>query len=339
MRFYSVEIQGLVAAPSATFTSVVNGQVDPGALDIEIGIQAFNMAAPVGMGHVRIWGVSLPTVLQASQFQNASITVSAGMSPGLPLATAAYQAGQQGVIAKGTVFQAYGNWVDTEQYLDLIIATDGGATQSQPANLTFAWPKGTMLGAGIHQTLQTAYPGWDVASHVSPNLLLPENVSGAYQTLGQFAAFVNDYSRSLMSGDTTYNGIDITPIAGTSFRLYDGTQQMPSGPKQLAFQDLIGQPTWFGKDQISFDTMMRADIAVGDQIMFPGVLTTSSEAELGSQPADKIALTGAFAIQMARHVGRFRNPSGGAWVTTFQAYSNPTGTAAAQLPDVQGGSQ
>ena len=331
MRFYSVEIGGDNAA---TYTSFVDGQNDPNALNIDLDIQAASFAAPMGNSVVTIWGVSLQVIRQAKDFNGAPITVRGGMGKGLPLATAAFNAGQQGILCQGTVFQAFGNWVDTEQYLTLIIITDGGATQSAPANLSYLYKKGTKLGDGIQQTLSTAYPDKTVTVRVSDQLVLTEDETGTYQTIEQYAANINEFSKVFIPEN--YNGIDISlQPDGKTILVQDGT--MPQDPVELAFQDLIGQPTWFGVDQISFNTVLRADLAIGKSIKFPkGIPTTSSPAELAQQAKDQTSFQGNFTISMMRHVGSFRDPQGLAWITNFQAYGEITDNSQTALPDAQG---
>lgn len=331
MRFYSIVITGTT---SATYTSFVQGAVDPGALDIELDITASSFASPIGYATVRIWGVSLQTIGQASDFNGASIKVYGGMSKGLPLATAAFNAGQQGLLCQGTVFQGLGNWINHDQYLELVIATDGGATQSEPANLSYNWASGSSLSDNIEATIGAAYPApYGVNVNIGSNLVLTELEAGVHQTIQQFTSSVNLLSKAINT-DPAYPGVDIV-LQGSIFYVYDGSNLGTT--KQLLFQDLIGQPTYIGPGQVQFNAVLRADISPGDLVMFPqGIQTTQTQAQLGNQPDDKSSFSGAFTVAMVRHVGHFRGRSGTDWISTFNAYAPPTAATAPALPDATG---
>ena len=88
----------------------------------------------------------------------------------------------------------------------------------------------------------------------------------------------------------------------------------------MAFQDLIGQPTWIEAPFIQFKTMMRADLKVGDQVTLPKTLVTNSAQAQSSLINQQVAFQGKFQIQTIRHVGNFRQATGDAWVTVFDAF-------------------
>ena len=98
----------------STFTSQIpnpnggGGTINnPGALNVEFDVVGSPFSAPQGNSHIKIWGVGLHMIGQARQLAGASFALSAGMKPGLPLATA--QAPQAGLIAQGclTRFRAF----------------------------------------------------------------------------------------------------------------------------------------------------------------------------------------------------------------------------------------
>ena len=160
-RFYKVEIGAETAVQpggqpasnnaGATWTNQINGKFDRGALKVEFDIPVAPLATPAGGASVTIWGIPLSQIIpgspgalqQAAQFNGAPISVYGGMQAGLPLATAVAQ--KSGLLVKGKVLQAFGNWMGVNQTLKLIITTDGGATQSNPANISFIWKKDTPL--------------------------------------------------------------------------------------------------------------------------------------------------------------------------------------------------
>jgi len=307
VRYYRIEIGGDIPA---TYTSYVNGAVDPGALQIELDITEYPFATPAGNSMVRVWGVSLQTISQASDFNGAPINVYVGMSKGLPLANPL----QAGLVCSGTILQAFGNWIGTDMTLDLIIIADGGATQGDPKNFVFNWKKGQPLNEVISSTLATAYPSYTSQINIDPNVVLSQDETAYFQTIEQFAQYIKSMSATVIGG--TYAGIDIVLKDG-QFNVYDGTTQQ--NPISINFTDLIGQPTWIGPNIIQFNTVMRADLSVGDYIKFPTTQVTTT-APSQSQTRDKSAFQGVFAINYVRHVGNSRQPDAQSWISTFNCY-------------------
>ena len=110
---------------------------------------------------------------------------------------------------------------------------------------------------------------------------------------------------------------------GNGISVFDGSQAAPARqPKQLAFQDLIGQPTWIESPNISIKTVMRADLSVGKQIKLPPSLITNTAAANSSLINQKATFQGGFRIVSLRHVGNYRQPSADAWVTVVEAAPN-----------------
>lgn len=343
MRFYDIEISGGVqgVGPTFSFKSLdSSGNFNPGALNVEFDINEYDYAGPVGASHVRIWGVPInstagvPGINQASNLNGSTITVSAGMSKGLPLANPQ----QQGQISSGQIFQAFGNWIGTNMTLDVIFyAGPSGVvgTQSEPANITLNWLKGTPMSQAITNTLQTAYPGYTVNVDISPKLVLTEDEKDIRDTLQQFSQFLNDVSRSINTDDS-YTGVHLV-LNGMTFNVYDGLGSSKPIAKQIAFTDLIGQPTWIGFNQVQSTVVMRGDLSVGDSITFPKTQTTTTAAEASQQAADKSAFQGTFTVASLRHVGNFRAADAGSWVTVIEAYGPPTSDeAAAFQPTTEG---
>ena len=330
MRRYELKIAGTT---SATYASQVNGQNDPGALNIEFDVPQYNFAAPIGYAHIKVWGVSLATIGQGSDFNAATVDLSAGMASGFPLAT--LQAPLYGPILHGTVFQAYGNWVGLEQCLILVVTTDGGASISNPANIVVNWPKGTKMADAVQQTLQTAYPGYTVNINISDLLVLGEDEVSQHWTLLQLGQYLYDTSKSINT-DPTYAGVNIS-LSGTTITVQDGTT-LPTAIA-IRFEDMIGQPTWIGPGQVQVSLVMRSDITVGATLTFPQTQQTLSEAQMGTQPQDKSAFsTGTFSVTAVRSVGNFRHPDGLNWITVVNAISAPlpaTTQDTQALPDNQ----
>lgn len=335
MRYYSIVLGGgsppknfptIAGArvPGASWSSCINGVNDPGALDIELDVFIHPYAMPAGNSFVRIWGIPLQQIAQASQLNKVLIDVYAGMAKGLPLANPA----QQGLIAHGTIWPAFGNWIDTDMTLDLVLQAPFGSSKApdtprQPAAIVHSWKQGQPLSTAIQNTLATAFPNFTPQISISPNLVLNYTDTGFYRTIESYAGYIRDISQSIM-GSSGYPGVLIAP-KGKTLVVTDGTQSTKA-PKQILFQDLIGQPTWLGLNTISVKTVMRGDINAGDKITLPQTLAVSSAAS-SSQFRQGSAFQGTFFVQSVRHVGRFRQADGHSWcsIYTCAALNSPTG--------------
>lgn len=337
MRYYSIQISDTSGTPvyppgfssavlgNQTYGSYVGNQTLPGAWDVELDIAAGAFGQPGEAGaFVRIWGISLQEIAQAKNLTGFNIKVYGGFKPGLPLATAA--SGQAGLLTQGQIQPAFGNWIETDQTLDLLIVPNAGnsagpGSPAKPVNLVLNWLKGTQLSAALQTTLQTAFPNASPAPtiSISQNLVAPQDIHGVYGDLSQLAAFVRETSRAIVGGN--YPGVSIYPSGG-SFSASDTT--VSNGTvKQLNFQDLIGQPTWIASPLIQIKTMMRGDLSLGGQIKLPpGVLTTTTP-QSQSQYRQASVFQGTFYISNLRHVGRYRQADGSSWVTIIEAAPQP----------------
>jgi hypothetical protein len=314
MWYYMIVVTG---SQNRTWTSYVNGRNDPGALQVEMDIFVGPQHVPSGGAFVTIWGVSLQDIGQASNFNGCKIAVYGGMKAGLPLA----QPSQSGLLIQGQIFNAFGNWQGIDQYLCFNIKPCP-FTQEEPGNFVFNWVKGTPMGSAIGNTLRTALPAFPQTINISQNLVYSETVTAFFQTLLQFAKFVNDLSSKIIGG--TYMGVQIL-IAQQSVLIYDGSVQ--SNPKMIAYTDLIGQPTWIGINVISVKTVMRFAIRVGDYVKLPPGQVTSTPESL-SQFRDGSTFTGTFFVTQVRHVGSFIEPDANAWCTIYQMALQPPATPA-----------
>lgn len=120
MRFYDIQISDPASGTQlARFTSYdfVNQATIPGALNIELDIPVAPYFVPDVSAYVSVWGIGLQNIAQARDFNNLAIKVYGGMKKGLPLA----KPQQAGLLIAGEIQQAYGNWIGTEQTLDLQI--------------------------------------------------------------------------------------------------------------------------------------------------------------------------------------------------------------------------
>lgn len=343
MRFYDLIISdnsGKVWKPTAdglgfkkspggsTFTSFVNGKTNPGALHVEFDIPAAPFNQPQGAAKITVFGVGLGMIGQASDLAGQNIRLSAGMKPGLPLATAA--ASQAGLILQGTIFQAFGNWQGTLQTLELICNPQA----SQPEqDISLVWPANQPLASALYAMFQQAFNKYGMKVNVSiANISQPVDGSTHLRSLSQMSDYVQQKSQELgkSSYDTKeneYSGV-LIKIVGNTIYAYDN--QATQAARQIAFTDLIGQPTWIDPATVNFKTLLRSDIALGDFIKFPTkglvapyVLTTQAAAYPNTPARSKTAFQGEFWVTRVQHFASFRQPDADAWATTFDAVSVP----------------
>jgi hypothetical protein len=304
-----------------------------------------------GGSHARIWGVPLSDIGQATNWSLPTglptyyVHFSGGMGKGLPLANPA----QSGLLMRGAIYRAVGNWIGSDMAVDLYFipfSPTGAASAASPTtpalqanNFTFNWPVGTSLAAAIKATLQTAYPGIPIAIGISPGLVLSRVEAGYYGTLGAFADYLNRLSIAILGpANPQYIGVQIAP-SGEGLVVYDGTTAAAgavsggaSAPQfktvNIAFTDMIGQPTWVGNGQVQVTCVLRSDVHIGDQIKLPPSLATVSPQGAFNSPAGAYSqgkwasqFQGTFTVQKIRHVGDYKSPQGTAWVTTLNAFT------------------
>ena len=337
-RFYRIVIQdpanGKVITPpgfsaanlgGASYTSFINNQTIPSAWQIELDVPVIDAATSQGFSGLRIFGVSVQEIAQANDLNGKNIHVFGGMQRGLPLANPA----QAGLLVNGSIFQCFGNWQGPVMTLDFVIApvpangsNPGGiGTLGKPRNLSLNWPGGQPLGPALKSCLETGFPGCTVNVNISSDIVRPagDMASGFYSTLEQIAQAARAMSRSIVK-TTGYAGISIVPV-GNTINVFDGTQQAGQSVA-IQFQDLIGQPTWIESPNISFKTVMRADLSVGQQITLPKTVVTNTAQASSALVNQKTSFQGGFTIVSMRHVGDFRAASAEAWVSVFEAAPN-----------------
>lgn len=345
MRYYRIVITdpktGVVVQPpgfagllsGATYASFANGQTLASAWDVELDVPVIDAATSQGFALLRIWGISAAEIAQANDLTGKNIAVYGGMQKGLPLANPALS----GLLVSGTILQCFGNWIDVDMTLDFVIApgtataTVPGGTGSvaKPRNITLNWQGGQPLGPAIKTALQAAFPGFIVNVAVSANLVRPQGDSpvGFYSTLGQFAQNMKEVSRAIVR-EPSYAGVSML-AQGNTITVFDGSAAATGKPVAIAYQDLIGQPTWIESPNIQFKAVMRADLAVGREVTLPPTQIRNSQQAASWIVNQKVSFQGGFTIYSLRHCGRFRQPTADAWVTIVEAYPNQLAPAGA----------
>jgi hypothetical protein len=327
-----VPAQSSMSASGATFSSVVNGVNDPGALDIEFEVELAQNQQGVS-NHIKIKGIPFSMISQATDLNNHSFELRAGYTNGLPLAN--LQVKNQGVILSGNILPCFGNWIYNELSLEMFVVPNlqsggiGGPTN--PKNIVHNMPANTPLSSAIQQTLSAAFPNSTINVNINSALKLSYPDWGAYQSLEQYANYIKALSHSILgTPDTTgYQGV-VHTSNGNTINVNDG----PNGGVTLIYEDLVGQPTWIAKDTIQIKTLLRGDIPTPNftTIILPPGLTTigynKGMVDVGNPgPAGSrnfVNFSGSWQVNRVRHIGRFRNPSMDAWVTIIDAVA-PTG--------------
>lgn len=324
MRYYSIKLtdkngQPMAAFPAvpgalvngSSFTSFVNGKTDPNALNIELDIQAYAAHIAGGGSYVRLWGIGLNQLGQSSDLNGANIEVYGGMQAGLPLANPS----QSGLLVRGGIQPAFGNWIGTDMTLDLVISLPfqtGQPSVPGAANVVHNWKKQTPLKDALQSTLTTAFPTLTPKININPKLILAYDDIGFYQTIEQYSQYLNNITKNIIGG--TYPGVSLVVQNGKIIAT-DGTADQDS-IHTINFQDLIGQPTWIGPNQISVKTVMRADLEVANKIRLPQSASTTTSGS-ASQLRNSLTFQGTWQVSEVRHVGNFRQPTAEAWVTVY----------------------
>lgn len=332
MRFYRIEITEQNNSPIidtnrnavGPFTSLIGstGNSNLAALNVYVDLPISTYDAPMGGSLVRIWGLPLYFISQASNLNGKKIKMYGGMSSGLPLANPS----QQGILVEATIQQAFGNWQGTNQTLDMYVRpSDGG--QYAPRNIVLNWKNNTKMADAVKQALNDAFKaeinvqGYDISVNISDDLVAYEDIIGPFESVDQFAKKLREYSLNIVKTEG-YMGVSIV-LANKTFLVYDGTKNISNqiNPTPIKFEDFIGQPTWFQPGTVTFKTVMRGDINLGDFIVFPEQTSAYQLVTAGSQTQarQRSAFNGVYQVQKVRHLGEFRQRGGDNWVTVFEA--------------------
>lgn len=343
MRYYKIELKDangnpLVLSslansgmPPGVITSLnADGTTNPNALNIELDITQYpgHSAGGDSRSYVRIWGLSLSDIRDAYSYKDGTITVSAGMAKGLPLANP----NQQGVLVTGSILQAFGNWLGVDMTLDLIIGP-AKDTPAVAANFAFHWEKGEKLKDLVDRVLKQATPNLDITVNINDNRVAPMNYDGQYQTLTQFAQLLYWMTKTEGKEDGVVILLDGKKVVAsehpTSQQSIGATDI--SSPTQIDFNDLLGQVTWYGPLQITAKLVMRGNLAPMQVLKFPPGLvssvTAASMPAYGGAPRDRdnLGFSGTYQILQMQHWGNFRQPDGLSWNTTIWCYQNQGG--------------
>lgn len=312
MRYFDIKITDGNGTLVRQFTSLTPQKTfNPGAPMIELDIQRYGLSTPKGMSFLRVWGVSIQEIRQATKnYANKNISIDLGMSAGLPLANPK----QAGLIAQGVIQQPFGNWQGTDQSLDFMI-TAGYGSNAEPKNIVLQWAAGQKMSTALFFSLQRAFPDWKITIDINDNLVTSYDNNGFYNTLSQLAQQLNTLSKSIIN-KVGYAGVEMTTTPG-EIRVWDGSVTKP--PTQLKFIEMVGQPTWIEAAKVMVKLVMRADIQVGDYVRMPAGTLAVTTAASYAQYRNQSAFTGDMMVTDVRLVGNSRQPDGNSWVTILEA--------------------
>jgi hypothetical protein len=331
MRFYEIDLYAPGSTtPARTWSSFPGGQFDPGALNVEFDLLVAPYGTPIGGQSITIEGISIADLMQpqqfAPQFVNGALqpgmtfVLKGGMGKGLPLTNPA----QQGTLLKGQIWQAFGNWEGIEMTLDFVI-NPGGYDSDNPGNFVLNWQAGQPLSTALQNCLSVAYPGVPLAINISPQLVQSATEQHYCGTLEELSQYIQGVTNSQFLG-SSYSGVHIA-MQGGALSVFDSTWQ-PS-TVQLNFSDLVGQPTWIDVNTLQVKLVMRGDLQIGASVKMPvglsgqaGQVITSGNS-LPSSANYQTTFSGSFLIIEMRHIGNFRSPDGGSWVTVINCVPRP----------------
>jgi hypothetical protein len=351
------------------------GGTNPAAPRVEMDLTSTPLHAPDSHAKpfIKIWGIPLLMVGQATDLNGMFIRVVGGMSKGLPLANP----NQIGLLVAGQVLQCTGEWINTDMSLTMYLAPGGSSadysnasgsasamqpvTADAPANLVFTWNVGQSMSTAIAQCLATAFPQLSIRMQISNSLVWGSGQAKVsfFENLAQFAQFINETSRSVLAGPNPANTIyaqNVNPAyAGVTITLEGGTLVVSdyttqTNPIVIAFQDLVGQPNWAAPGKVQLVTCLRGDINVGDFVQLPSTIGTTSPFGTPFSGVSPLAIgnpsstpykgnsafNGVALVTKVRHLGDSRSPSGLAWVTTFELVFTqpPTSPLLSSIPFV-----
>ncbi|OTP74446.1 hypothetical protein [Caballeronia sordidicola] len=277
------------------------GGTNPSALRVQLDIPNAFLHTPQSGAVIRVSGISLDCVGQASNLTGMLVSIYGGMARGLPLANP----NQAGLLARGQVFKSSGTWINVDTSLEIFLYSGGSSpssssttgntangdtpvspsTNDQPANIVFVWKRGQRLIDALSLCLQVAFPKYRIAGSISENLVWTsyQDCVGIYATLEQLAIFINERSLHILGGSdpntSQYSGVCMV-AQNNEITITDGSTI--TTPKVIEFNDLIGQPSWDKGLNVQALVVMRGDIFTGDFVTLPlglGIITSNAPSQ------------------------------------------------------------
>lgn len=329
VRFYRIEITDETGAIVKFGDSLMSfsshndfGIFKPGALGIEFDLPVFAADVPAGDGLVKIYGLPLEILNQASVLNLKNIRIEAGMMPGFPLASEQAKAmpARRGVIFEGSIKQAFGTWQGTEQSLDLIVTVQLTSKPKEAPKETRTLLFNCKAGQSFQDAISQAVSAAGIAANIKidSRLVASEPIIFHNDNMQAFALTLKRQSRQIVK-DASYPGLfTIRRVGGYDF--VDNSAQSAAIP--VKFNDLIGQPVWHDLIQAQMKLVMRADIIVGSTIQMPEEYIAINKSRILGSAKEQITFVGTAFVNQVRHVGNSRQPDANSWVTIIDVILN-----------------
>lgn len=324
MRYYDIAVLNATSGqPIAHWTSYpagLQGPPDPNALLVEFDALTIDHSTTSSNAMIAVHGLGITALNEAQSYFGQTVELRGGMGPGLPLANPR----QAGLLLRGTIFQAWGNWVGTEMALNFIV-TPGPLVPDEhgiAGNFGINWTRGQTLQAALTQTFRVAYGAKvpQIVFTLGGAYVASTDTPGVYPTLASLGGAIE--------AATAFD-----PHGPVRIYLHAGkiivTDQAPTSAATVhpvLFTDLIGQPTWIGTDQIQVTTVLRADLDVGDTIQItgaqgqalpggPGFATIGGNNVFPNSFRYRAAFSQPLRIIQMRHIGNSRASDAAEWTT------------------------
>lgn len=279
------------------------------ALDIAFDISVGPLALAYVGSYVEVFGVSIQDVANIHKWQGGTLSLYGGFSAGFPLANPA----QYGLLAKGYVLQAFGNWTGTHQSIIFILAPTASDNQ-----VVFHWAVGQKLSQAVTSAIKSSYPGITVVSNLTNDPVATTEDAHLCSSMYGLFSYIKSITYKLGLAKSI-GGIQ-AKVSGVQVILYDSP--MKSTVTTFDFDDFQGQPVNFGygsSSTVQATLNLRADLSIAANFKFPSQVAAGYSITQPASPSplakNSSVMKGQFMINFLRHVGRFRDPQGLSWVT------------------------
>lgn len=285
---------------------------DAGALDISFHITTPNLSRSdsfIGGAAVTISGVDVATLSQAFNLEGSTLLLNAGMGKGLPLSNPH----QTGTLLHGTIQSSLGLWEETKINLTLRVAPYLTVDDEIEKNYyTIDAKRGQSVLDAIHSNTRHYFDKTNIDLSVPKEQKLDRDFLSYHASLNEFFTSCGDLYKQT-TGRPSY-----ISIQGRDLFWVDTAKNV----KKLYFEEVIGQPTWNGKNSITISCALRGDIAVGDIIhldpSISKITIPSHYTPIVNMFAKNDSLfCGHFRVISMDHLGAFRSPDGRSWMSNI----------------------
>ncbi|MXV36842.1 MULTISPECIES: hypothetical protein [unclassified Saccharibacter] len=295
---------------------------DPGALDISFRFTQASLSkaeGSTGGAFVTIKGVDITTINQASNLVNHTLILKAGMSKGLPLSNP----NQVGTILHGTIQSSLGNWSGTEMDITFFVSSYQ-APELDPTQISYIFhcPRGKSVKEMIKQTTFPAPHKPSIVFKAKEEPIALHDFIGCYTSFKELCVGYGDCWKQMSGNPLTVH------ISGQTITFLDQFYERPI--KKIDFNDLMGQPTWNGKNDITVTCPLRGDIQIGDLISLPsttnylGKYSGQFSAQKQTLPKNSSLFSGTFEVTDISYLGSFREKDGQQWQSAITCNPHPS---------------